>query len=232
MNKSRRMASLQAIALAEQGHEVLLVDLPGCGDSEGDFSQVNWDDWVLSLLAAREWLDARPGKLPAWIWGLRTGCLLASAVATRSQAECRLLFWQPTLLGKQAVRQFMRLRTAAAITGAKPSDASSMAEAEDPAGIVEVAGYPLPPALVSQLELASMAPPSRPSTLVWIDVSNAPNAGVPQSSLDHAEKWRSAGWSVQQSLVRGPAFWQTSEIEVAPELLASTSLAFDSLGGR
>ena len=37
MNKSRRMAALQARALAASGWVVLQVDLFGCGDSDGDF---------------------------------------------------------------------------------------------------------------------------------------------------------------------------------------------------
>jgi alpha/beta superfamily hydrolase len=37
MNKARRMAALQARALAALGYGVLLLDLHGCGDSSGDF---------------------------------------------------------------------------------------------------------------------------------------------------------------------------------------------------
>ena len=37
MNKSRRMAALQARALAKAGYAVLQLDLLGCGDSSGDF---------------------------------------------------------------------------------------------------------------------------------------------------------------------------------------------------
>ena len=44
MNKSRRMATLQARALAQAGFSVLQVDLLGCGDSSGDFGDaVNLD---------------------------------------------------------------------------------------------------------------------------------------------------------------------------------------------
>ena len=39
MNRSRRMAALQARALTAQGFGVLLLDLHGCGDSGGDFGQ-------------------------------------------------------------------------------------------------------------------------------------------------------------------------------------------------
>jgi len=46
MNKSRRMAALQARALAGQGWAVLLPDLLGCGDSPGDKGDARWTAWV------------------------------------------------------------------------------------------------------------------------------------------------------------------------------------------
>jgi len=42
------------------------------------------------------------------------------------------------------------------------------------------------------------------------------------ASLQRIEQWRSAGCAVEAVQVEGPAFWQTSEIEDAPQLLDST----------
>src|SRR3546814_14337350 len=42
MNRSRRMAALQARALAALGIDVLLLDLFGTGDSAGDFRDARW----------------------------------------------------------------------------------------------------------------------------------------------------------------------------------------------
>ena len=52
MNKSRRMATLQAQALAAQGWAVAMPDLAGCGDSSGEFAEARWDDWVDDVLLA------------------------------------------------------------------------------------------------------------------------------------------------------------------------------------
>jgi len=41
MNKSRRMAGLQARALARAGYDVLQIDLRGCGGSSGDFGDAS-----------------------------------------------------------------------------------------------------------------------------------------------------------------------------------------------
>src|SRR5690606_27532247 len=46
MNKSRRMVALAARAFASAGWAVLQVDLAGCGDSEGDFADADWQTWL------------------------------------------------------------------------------------------------------------------------------------------------------------------------------------------
>src|SRR3954470_6680572 len=64
MNKSRRMAAIQARALAQAGWFVLQPDLYGCGDSDGDFSDANWDLWISDVCRAVEWLHERSGFFP------------------------------------------------------------------------------------------------------------------------------------------------------------------------
>ncbi len=80
MNKSRRMAALQARALAAAGFDVLQIDLMGCGDSSGDFESCH-----LGRLDRRSAgggpLAAARCDAPLWLWGLRAGALLTSAVA-------------------------------------------------------------------------------------------------------------------------------------------------------
>ena len=84
MNKARRMAALQARALAAEGFAVLQIDLMGCGDSEGDLADTRWDDWLDDVAHATTWLrQQHPGTAseapPLWLWGLRAGALLAEA---------------------------------------------------------------------------------------------------------------------------------------------------------
>src|SRR3546814_1526626 len=61
MNRSRRMAALQARALAALGIDVLLLDLFGTGDSAGDFRDARWEIWREDAMAAVAWLGARCG---------------------------------------------------------------------------------------------------------------------------------------------------------------------------
>ena len=105
MNKSRRMAALQARAFAAMGFGVLQIDLFGCGDSSGDFSDARWDIWKQDIAGARAWLAERVSA-PISLWGLRLGALLAldfargtstkiapdSSMATRPQ---RRFFFDP-----------------------------------------------------------------------------------------------------------------------------------------
>ena len=36
------------------------------------------------------------------------------------------------------------------------------------------------------------------------------------------KSWQDAGWAVHPLIVQGPGFWATSEIELAPALIART----------
>src|SRR5690349_16288563 len=72
MNKSRRTAALLARALAAEGWLVLLPDLDGCGDSEGDFGATSWMRWLDDVTFALDWLAQESGQRPA-LWALRHG---------------------------------------------------------------------------------------------------------------------------------------------------------------
>ena len=111
MNKSRRMAALQARALAAAGYDVLQIDLLGCGDSSGDFADASWQAWRDDVLAGYRWLRSR-SPAPLILWGLRAGCLLAAEVAADIPEAADFIFWQPVISGKQHWQQFMRLKMA------------------------------------------------------------------------------------------------------------------------
>ena len=59
MNKSRRMAALQARAFAQAGYAVLQIDLHGCGDSAGDFGDATWEHWIDDVVQGCHWLRQR-----------------------------------------------------------------------------------------------------------------------------------------------------------------------------
>ena len=109
MNKSRRMAALQARALAAAGGSVALLDLRGTGDSAGDHAEATWDGWRDDVVQAFTWLSRRCDG-PVLLWGLRLGALLAAdLVDKRRLLPAGMLLWQPVASGRGFFNQFLRL---------------------------------------------------------------------------------------------------------------------------
>ena len=222
MNKSRRMAALQARSLAEHGWAVLQVDLLGCGDSSGDFDDATWASWVDDVVAAAQWLGER-FDAPVWLWGLRAGCLLACEAAGRLKGGANFLFWQPVASGKAMLQQFLMLRLAGLMQDGKTQGVMQGLR-DDLAGGrgVEVAGYSLAPELANGLASAALRPPAPGGRAIWLEVLPQPGA-TPSPALVQAQKaWTHAGTAVRLSAVAGPPFWQTTEIEDATDLLGAT----------
>ena len=228
MNKSRRMAALQARALAQGGFDVLQLDLLGCGDSSGDFGDATWGLWVTDVLRGCQWLRQRnPG--PLWLWGLRAGCLLAVDAAQQLAEPCHFLFWQPPSNGKTLLQQFMRLKAAGDLMGGQAKTImqglrDQLARGES----VEIVGYMVSPGLASGLEQATLNPPAvkdAAQRVEWFELSTRADATLSPVASQTIAQWQQAGCSVTAHLVNGPAFWQTTEIEDAPALIAATSQA-------
>lgn len=249
MNKSRRMMALQARALARAGHLVMQLDLLGCGDSPGRFAEATWADWLEDVVTASAWLRRRfammfPGVAPPplTLWGLRAGTLLACEAATRTEAS-RLLLWQPVTAGKLLLLQFLRLAVAADLSargsgpaGEPPSDGvigeangkSSRTRTEAlkqrllDGEAVEIAGYTLSPGLATGLETARLVQAPAGVEVVWLECSPREAPALLPASQATVAAWQQAGSAIQAEAVRGPAFWQTTEVEEAPALLQAT----------
>jgi exosortase A-associated hydrolase 2 len=241
MNKARRMAALQSRALAQAGYDVLQIDLLGCGDSSGDFGDATWQRWVQDVVQSSRWLRSRASahaispenKAPLWLWGLRAGCLLAVDAAQHLDEPCHFLFWQPPSSGKPLLQQFMRLKIAGDMLGGQgKSVMDGMRKQWADGAAVEIAGYVLSPELAQGLEQATLATPVDNTAirrLEWFEVSTRETASFSPVSTKTQEQWQEAGFKVCGHIVNGPSFWQTSEIEIAPALIAATTTAIASL---
>lgn len=230
MNKSRRMAALQARALARAGYAVLQMDLLGCGDSSGHFGDATWGDWVTDVGYGCQWLRDR-SDAPLWMWGLRAGCLLAAEAAQRLVSPCHFLFWSPIAAGKTQWQQFLRLKVAGDMLGGNAKGVSEGLRQQLAAGTsIEVAGYLVSPGLAHGLEQAVLAPPHAvpldgPPRLEWFELSTREDATLSPVALKTATQWEQAGFAVRSHVVNGPSFWQTTEIEDAPTLISATLAA-------
>ncbi len=229
MNKSRRMAAVQAKAMAAAGYSVLQIDLHGCGDSSGGFGDATWESWVDDVTLAGHWLQQR-GDSDLWFWGLRTGGLLACEAAARISTPSQLLLWQPVVSGKQFLQQFLRLKIASEMLGGDSKGLmdrlrEQLAQGES----VEIAGYQLSSDLAAGLEKAELALPERSNRIEWFELSGKPDGALSPSASLKIEKWKSAGSKVRGTPVYGPAFWQTAEIAECPALINASLLALSGL---
>jgi exosortase A-associated hydrolase 2 len=229
MNKSRRVAALQARDLAAAGFGVLQMDLYGCGDSSGDFSDARWDLWKQDLAAGHQWLVARVGQ-PVSLLGLRLGALLALDYASSSALPLAgLVLWQPVQNGAIFLKQFLRLLTASDILSEdKESKKSigglSLRDTLIGGQMLEVGGYELAPQLgasIDQLDAAHLAVTACP--VAWFEVVSALDRPESVAVSKLAARWRDEGVALQMHRAVCPAFWATQEIAEAPDLVAATT---------
>jgi exosortase A-associated hydrolase 2 len=235
MNKARRMAALQSRALAQAGFAVMQIDLHGCGDSSGDFGDATWQSWVDDVLQGCHWLRARHANsgshnnVPLWLWGLRAGCLLAADAASQLGEPCNFLFWQPPAAGKPLLQQFLRLKVAGDLMGGQAKGVMQALRQQLAEGVpVEIAGYLLAPALAAGLEQVTLTPPTptvQAQRVEWFELTTRADASLSPVSTQTIGQWQQAGFQATSQIVQGPAFWQTTEIEDAPALIAATMAA-------
>ncbi|QBE63620.1 hydrolase 2, exosortase A system-associated [Pseudoduganella lutea] len=231
MNKSRRMAALQARALAQHGYAVLQLDLYGCGDSAGDFGDARWEIWQEDAARGLAWLEQQSG-CAAGLWGLRLGALLALDVA-QQMAQARplpgLLLWQPVTNGSQFLTQFLRLKVASQMLtdgrdGGNNSGGTAALKQSLAAGqALEIAGYTIDPALALAIETRSadkFTPPACP--VHWFDIAAESGRPLSPAAARAVSALGAAGATVSTHVVAGPQFWATQEIEECQTLLDAT----------
>ncbi|MDN4056984.1 hydrolase 2, exosortase A system-associated [Massilia sp. YIM B02769] len=227
MNRSRRMAALQARAFAAQGIAVLLLDLHGCGDSAGDFGDASWDGWLRDIAAARGWLETKTG-CTAGLWGLRLGALLAVCHAQRApRPPARLLLWQPVTIGSGYLNGFLRLKLAGELLagGSDSGGTDALREALKAGESLEIAGYTLGPALADGIDGADARALAPRCTIDWCEVVAAPERPLPPAAARVVETWRLQGSRVNVHLAAGPQFWAAPETVDCPNLIAASNAA-------
>lgn len=223
MNKARRALSIAARALAQHGWHILLLDLTGTGDSSGDFADAAWDAWLDDVCYAANWLQAQT-RIAVGLWGLRSGCLLASEALPRLKCP-RLLFWQPQVSGETALGQFLRLRTMSRITsnGQSKESTKTLTDALEAGEAIEVAGYTLAPKLALGWRRARIEGPNFASRRVtWLEVSQSNPPSLTPVSETCVASMRAHGATVDARAVHGLSFWMTQEIDECRALTAAT----------
>lgn len=231
MNKTRRMAAVQARAFAAIGWGVLQMDLFGCGDSSGEFRDARWDIWKQDLAYARLWLESRL-TVPVSLWGLRLGALLALDFAqNEANAVDRVILWQPVISGETFLSQFLRLRMAGELFSTVPEEKSTgtamLRKQMERGEILEIAGYELAPGLanaIDGLKAAELAVGK--STVHWFETIPEPGRSMTPAGAKIAEKWKQKDVDLHIHLIPCQPFWATQEISECAELISATTSVF------
>ena len=224
MNKCRPMLAAQARALAQLGTDVLLLDLFGTGDSEGDFAAARWDGWVDDLRAACAWLRDR-GAATVHLWAVRSGALFLSELTTNvDPAQSRVILWHPAANGRQTATQWLRMRIAADSARGRAQTTDSLRRELREAGSLEIAGYEISQPLLEALEARTL----EAGLIVgwkhvcWLDVVSAPAAEPLPATARILESARGKAARIEHDNVVGEPFWGTPEIARIPALVEAT----------
>ncbi len=229
MNKSRHMVVQQARELAQCGYGVLLADLFGTGDSEGEFVEARWHIWQRDIGLLVDWLQRREYK-DITLWGLRLGALLALSCVPANPAVKQLLFWQPVINGELFSQQFLRLRLAANMMGGGEKETVKSLKAQlDDGTPLEIAGYDLSPELfagIAQSSMKSMSLPEDLKGLYWLEVTGTKKElAIP--SQKQLSEWKDAhSLAIKSEAVEGKQFWSNQEIVWAENLISQTTSLF------
>lgn len=226
LNCTRRVVAQQARALAAAGYAVLQIDMTGCGDSTGEFADATWDAWLEDAALAHRWLS-QSASGPLWLWGMRSGALLATALTKNLPEPAHLLLWQPVASGQQVLQQFLRLHAAGQWMGAEKTDEHSPSQRLAMGQSVDVAGYTVRPELAEGMASANLQPPatSVKGQLIWLDITKQANGALSPASEKWVSAWGQAGWQTKAMALVAPSFWQNVSTENAPALIEATLMA-------
>jgi pimeloyl-ACP methyl ester carboxylesterase len=144
LQESYRLEVLLARTLARRGIAVQRFHYRGCGHSDGSSGDITFDTMRADALAAAERLAEQTQlRRPAFM-GLRLGGLVAASAA-RAIAGAPLVLWAPTFTAERYFRDAIRARMIHQMRSGGGGRGS--AETPDGAGLLDVFGYPIHPAL-------------------------------------------------------------------------------------
>jgi exosortase A-associated hydrolase 2 len=215
LNKCRKLIALTATRLAAAGIEVIVPDLFGTGDSEGEFSDCRWDIWLEDINCASRWLCTQaPDAKPA-ILSVRAGSLfLPDLYRQAALDDYRVIMWQPIYDGEQLIRQFLRLRVLSNKFAGIDESVTDLLEQLRSGKSVEVAGYELSSELALSIGSTSLKTLDARSS-EWLRILECRSSfseklsGVGEKFM---EQLRVANTHVGGMVVVGEQFWATQEI--------------------
>jgi exosortase A-associated hydrolase 2 len=186
-----------AARLCEAGFPVLRFDFSGCGDSSGEAEDGTLARWLHDTCLAVTEIKNKTGVARVCLIGIRLGAALAFAAAAECNDVDSIVLWDPVVLGRTYLEGLSRLQSDALQRRRTPIR-------KRPGGPVEVIGFPLPPALVSELEELDLLTvvPKPGSQILQIQSDQSEN----EWSLKH--RLMSHGTRFEYQQVQAPKVWQ------------------------
>jgi exosortase A-associated hydrolase 2 len=184
-----------------------LIDLPGCGDSAGEFGDVTWESWRCAVCAAHRWLTVSSTR-PIHVGGLRLGAVLALESAEQIAWKSILLL-QPVIRGEEMVTQFLRVRVAfSGLRGdSTEKETTQKLRTRIAAGEkLEIGGFFLSPELamaVDSIDLGARMPPTG-CQIHWVETGRGEGSPASRSTVD---RWHAAGAAISLSHVDVKPYW-------------------------
>lgn len=202
MNRTRRLMSCIAYAIAHHGIASLVYDLPGTGESATPFSEARWDQWLSATVAVGHALSSMGYALH--LVGFRLGALLGREACIRGLDIEAATWIAPVTDGRAHLRYWLRVKSISSLEIGPQrtlSDLETMLTQGQP---VDFAGYPLTPALAQDLaSLRWPSPDQEAMSHITVSVS---------SSLDEASS------STTKRHIAAAAPWLQAEPEEPVEL--------------
>jgi exosortase A-associated hydrolase 2 len=226
MNKARRMIARQAQAFAEIGYRVLVPDLLGTGDSEGEFVEATWSAWKQDIHAVLTAFEVQ-SDCRCWLWGLRLGVALAlDAITATDIRPFGVLAWAPVIRGNVFFNQLLRMRVMASklsdsVVKETASDLRALLERD---GQIEIGGYAISARLAREIESVDLV---RNATgaglpLYWYEMTARPDSPEPPAIKSCIEELNRSDLCPLADRIVGPEFWSTVEISTSDSLIEAS----------
>ena len=220
MNRSKRMFVLCAQKLSEIGLNVILFDYAGTGDSEGEWGDYGYVDWLQNFHDVYEYAQTK-SLHRVDIISLRFGSLLSvDAIVNKGIVINNCIFWDPVEKGETFIRQLIRTKIAAEMSVAKSkSDKYDYLNDLDQQGFIEIAGYKLTRELIDSIKLLNLSDNleklTKVSVVHWIQLGQ------------HLAQPKCLNESISQPIsfksVDDIRFWMQQEVTISPVLIDETS---------
>jgi len=208
MNMSRAVIAKQCQYLSEQGYPSFVLDYFGCGDSEGEFEQVNCSIWLENIVTVSDWLEQQ-GINRLIIFAYRFSALLVGASQDYLLKNTNLkaqVFFKPVHEGKTYLNQLLRLKKANTLL--TKANAPAISESMEN----EIAGYIFSANLIESIELLNLKPSSISVPTTCVELASS-RVSLPTQKFVNANESL-----VNADYLACPAFWQVPEIFDVPSL--------------